>query len=280
MKRLAIAIAAIALIGTQVLAANLHKPVYKAPPPAPPPAPRWTGWYVGINGGGVWGSNDPSLVVLNTHAPDGYFYPLNGAAVAAAGSQSFNNSGGLFGGQIGYLAEWGSVIAGLEAGMDWMGINGSQTISQLYPLQKCVQAAGCAFTINQSVKSDWLFTFLGRVGWDMGVWYPYVTGGLAVSNLKYNFGFIDNNGGFNFNTALSISDTKAGGAIGGGVEWRFSPNWMLRAEYLYVQFDGLSGTTPPITSLTFLGGLPLTQYVISSGTFKENIGRAALSYKF
>jgi len=24
-------------------------------PAAPPPAPTWTGWYIGINGGGGWG---------------------------------------------------------------------------------------------------------------------------------------------------------------------------------------------------------------------------------
>jgi len=247
----------------------------KAAPPAPIAAPTWTGWYVGINGGGVWGNNDPSLVV----SPNGYFIPGNVPAVQAAGSQSFSSSGGLVGGQIGYLAQWGSIIGGVEAGFDWMGLSGSSATGAVYPVQGCVQVAGCAFTLNNSVHTDWLFTFLGRVGVDMGSWFPYITGGLAVSNLKYSVAFADNNLGINANTAASFSDTKAGFAIGGGVEWRFDPSWMLRGEYLYVQFDSVNGTTPALTSL--VAAFPATtNYVVSSGTFKENIGRAALSYRF
>jgi outer membrane immunogenic protein len=40
MKKLAIAIAAIALIGTPAFA--------QAPPPAPASVYNWTGWYVGV----------------------------------------------------------------------------------------------------------------------------------------------------------------------------------------------------------------------------------------
>jgi len=50
MKKPATVIAVAGLIGTPVLAADLNKPVYKAPPP-PPPAPvyTWTGWYESID---------------------------------------------------------------------------------------------------------------------------------------------------------------------------------------------------------------------------------------
>jgi outer membrane immunogenic protein len=56
MKRLATAIAAIALIGTPASAADM---AVKAPPPAPPLAPvsTWAGWYIGLNAGGGWGNN-------------------------------------------------------------------------------------------------------------------------------------------------------------------------------------------------------------------------------
>jgi len=36
-------------------AADLGRPVYKAPPPAPPPVQDWSGIYVGLEGGYGWG---------------------------------------------------------------------------------------------------------------------------------------------------------------------------------------------------------------------------------
>ena len=57
MKKLLIAGAALAaLIGTPALAADMAAPVYKAPPPVAP-AWSWTGFYIGLNGGGVWGKD-------------------------------------------------------------------------------------------------------------------------------------------------------------------------------------------------------------------------------
>jgi opacity protein-like surface antigen len=60
MKKLAIVIAAIALIGTPAFAADMaRKMPVKAPPP-PPPAPvySWTGLYLGGHVGGVWANVD------------------------------------------------------------------------------------------------------------------------------------------------------------------------------------------------------------------------------
>jgi outer membrane immunogenic protein len=259
------------LIGGSAIAADLPM---KAPPP-PVLVPTWTGFYIGVNAGGVWGTDDPNLAIT----PNGYFAGLNSAAVAAAGSQKFNNSGGLAGGQIGYLQDFGAIIAGLEAGFDWMGLRGSQSINQLYPTQACGQAAGCAFSINQSGKTDWMFTLLGRVGANAGAWFPYITGGLAVANLKYSHAFFDNNTAVPVNTALSLSQTQAGFALGAGIEWKWDAHWMFRAEYLYTQFSGVYGLTPRLVSS--VAGFPAqTNYAISSGTFIENIGRVAVSYKF
>jgi outer membrane immunogenic protein len=55
MKKLATAIAAVALVGTPAFAADMvvkARPPAPAPPP-PAPAPVWTGWYVGLNAGWV-----------------------------------------------------------------------------------------------------------------------------------------------------------------------------------------------------------------------------------
>jgi len=44
---------------------------------------------------------------------------------------------------------------------------------------------------------------------------------------------------FAINSASS-SATPDGWAAGGGLEWRFLPNWTLRVEYLHLQFSRVS----------------------------------------
>ena len=38
----------------------------------------------------------------------------------------------------------------------------------------------------------------------------------------------------------SVSDTKIGWTIGGGLEWAFAYNWSLKGEYLYYDLGTLS----------------------------------------
>ena len=103
----------------------------KAPPLAPPP-PTWTGFYIGINGGGAWGSVDPHTSDVG---PDSFFAGGNIPAVTGGASMRFNTSGGLAGGQIGYLFQGGRAIVGLEASVDWTDLNGSTTTGFIpYPV--------------------------------------------------------------------------------------------------------------------------------------------------
>lgn len=260
MRMLVAAAVALAFAGS-ARAADL--PV-KAPPPVLA-APTWTGWYIGINGGGAWGKTDPSVSRI---PPDTFFNPANVPAVTADGSSSFNNSGALLGGQIGYLYQAGPAIFGLEAGFDWMSVKGSTSSTAVYPA-----SAPFTYSWNSTGKSDFLFTLLGRVGPDMGTWYPYITGGLAVAHLKYNSTFTDTwyPGGSN----VAISKDKLGYAIGGGVEWRVAPRWLLRGEYLYLNFDHIDGTSRVCDATCFVQ--TTFSYRVK---FKENIGRVALSYQW
>ena len=112
----------------------------KAPAAIVAPASSWTGWYIGINGGGVWGNTDPSVTNIG---PNSFFALANIPAVTANGSQNFRNSGGLVGGQIGYLWQTGPAILGLEIGLDWMGIRGSASNGPtLYPVTPQALSAG------------------------------------------------------------------------------------------------------------------------------------------
>ena len=93
-------------------------------PPAAPAAPTWTGWYIGLNGGGGWGSVKPNASDVR---PDSFFAGANVPAVVAGASRGFHTSGGLAGGQVGYLYQPapGQAIVGLDVAFDWSGLKGS-----------------------------------------------------------------------------------------------------------------------------------------------------------
>ena len=186
----------------------------KAEPVYVPPVWSWTGFYVGINGGGGFGRSDFA-------AP----FP----------SGSFDTSGGLVGGTLGYNYQMDNVVLGVEGDIDWTNIRGS---------------AACAGTICET-RNDWLGTARGRLGYAFGSFMPYVTGGLAVGNIKNSIAGVG-----------SASETKAGWTAGGGVEAHVSGPWSVKAEYLFVDLG--RGTA-------VLG---------SDAKFQTHIVRAGLNYKF
>jgi outer membrane immunogenic protein len=269
MKKILIASAALVLSGS-AYGADI---AVKAPPMVAPVPASWTGLYVGINGGGVWGSADPTVTSLTTTAP---FYtpissPTQGGAVPPTGSNRINNSGGLFGAQVGYLWQSSKFVGGFEAAFDWMNARGSATNTGLYT----GGSLGQSFTFNKSVSTNWLFTFLGRAGIDMGAWYPYLTGGVAVADLSYSSAFSDTyaNPGLG---AVALSQTRAAWVVGGGAEWKWNSHWSVRGEYLYMEFNKFSGNMAVFQSL-FPANISNLNHDVA---FKESVARALLSYRF
>jgi outer membrane immunogenic protein len=148
MKRLLAAFVAISalLAAGNAGAADLSlAPLYKAPP-APAPAYDWSGFYLGINGGGGWGHS---------------YWSGQGSG--------FGLSGGQAGGTLGYNWQVGKVVLGAEGDVDWMRLTGTDG-STLCP--------GCNTT------GTWLSTVRGRLGYSFDRVMPYVTGGLAVGDIN------------------------------------------------------------------------------------------------
>jgi outer membrane immunogenic protein len=80
----------------------------------------------------------------------------------------------------------------------------------------------------------------------------------------------------------SFNSTRVGWTAGGGVEWMFSPNWSLKAEYLYYNLGSVTYnlsplihtlTIPPFTTVA-------SAFPHSSTRFNGNIVRAGLNYHF
>jgi outer membrane immunogenic protein len=165
-------------------------------------AHNWTGFYAGGLGG---------TAVTESR---GNGIPPSGAGF---GSQIGNNGDGFtVGGLAGYNWQFGPRwVAGVEGDFSYLGIKQSD-VQYNDP------------TANLGVKTSWLGTVRGRVGYSTGPALLYVTGGAAWVGLKDKWAFT---------TPTSASTTKSGATFGGGIETVISGNWTSKTEYLYID-DG------------------------------------------
>ena len=145
MKRLAYAALALLALSGAAWSADLPPaPYYKAPAYLPP-VYNWTGFYIGANGGGGFGYSKWDT------------------------TSSFNPTGGVAGGTLGYNYQFGAVVLGVEGDIDWAGLSGSTT-------------GGCPAGCKTS--DSWLSTVRGRLGYAADRFMPYITGGGAFGNIQ------------------------------------------------------------------------------------------------
>jgi outer membrane immunogenic protein len=221
MNRCLLAVSALLATTTLASAADLAaRPYTKAPPPLIA-AYDWSGFYLGVNGGGAtshncWGLNNDGITGTGPIAP-------------VAGEGCHDATGGLVGGQAGYRWQSANWVFGVEAQGDWANLFGSNT-SLFY---------GPGFE-NQT-KTDAIGLFTGQVGYAWNNVLLYVKGGGAITDNKFS-GVV---GGVLLDQA---SGTRWGGAVGAGLEVGFAPNWSVAAEYDHL-FMGNQNT-----NLNFVGG--------------------------
>jgi outer membrane immunogenic protein len=228
---------------------------------------NWSGWYVGGNAGYAWGRSDPSTTTEFT--PTNYWNLLSVPQVNAAGTgPRLNASGFVGGGQFGYNYQIGNIVWGAEADFESFNIKGSRFGAAAY--------ACCAgsFSLNQTTSTDWLFTLRGRLGWAVNNLLLYTTGGLAVTNLKYGETFVDT---FGANEAVNYSNTKAGWTVGAGAEYGITKNWTVKAEYLYLDFGSLSGTS--LLGPFAVTGCSCTR-MFHSTDLTASVARVGFNYRF
>ena len=245
----------------------MKAPYVKAPIAAPY---SWTGFYFGFNAGAAL---DPAEVQTSTiFSPTGYFATTSVPAIAATGDQSFHTPGFTGGLQLGYNWQAGNLVYGIETDFNYMGLKGSTTNSALYP---CCAPTG--FTINQSVKTDWLYTLRPRLGWAANNWLFYVTGGLAVTQIKADFLFTDTFA--TANETASIRKTQAGWTLGGGVEFGLAGPWSFKAEYLHVDFGTVSTTSSNLTAFAPPIAFPTNTFT-HSVRLTDDIVRVGVNYRW
>lgn len=228
MKKLVLAISMLAASTAGAFAADLAaRPYTKAPVVAPTPIYNWTGCYIGAQGGGTWGRTGYDLDIPPT--PDSGF--------------DFHANGGVAGGHGGCNYQVGAFVFGVEGDAEWTNLRGND--------------GGQGGTIDQ-INGRWDGSLRGRVGWASGPVLFYGTGGVEWLSLEYSRPNFD---------SLTITKTLTGWTAGGGVEYMFSPNWSVRAEYRYARFDS--------EGFPFTTGSQRTLRVLETDTI-----RAGVSYHF
>src|SRR5262249_12386159 len=150
-----------------------------APPVAPAPAPiSWTGWYVGLNMGGGWGSRDYSY---HPNDPAATFVVTHGSSTSVPSPTSADLSGLVGGIQLGYNWQlYQNWVFGLEADFDASGIDG-------FGLSNDPNAFSVARAHEQLT---WFGTVRARAGylWTQNL-LAYVTGGFAYGHINQNVDF-------------------------------------------------------------------------------------------
>src|ERR1700722_6681963 len=215
-------------------------------PPAPqlPPLeaqPLWTGFYAGLNVGGAFGSS------------------RNAFSIAGFGLPTFNTplQGVVGGGEAGYNWQTGPWVLGLEANFEGSGLSGSRTAPCLPPLCGALAA-------SYTQKLPWFGTLRPRVGYALGNWLLYATGGGALGQVDTSptaaiGSFVANN---------KRSQTRGGWTLGGGLEVALAPGWSAKIEYLYLDLGSHTTTylaTPPISN---------------ASRFSANVITAGVNYHF
>jgi outer membrane immunogenic protein len=106
------------------------------------------------------------------------------------------------------------------------------------------------YAFAETAKSDWLATVRGRIGVTADRVRFYATGGLAIADSRSSntLTFLTLFPAAAFTGTGSRSDTLPGWTAGGGIEWAFAPNWSLKGEYLYAQFDRKTTVMTPINA--------------------------------
>jgi outer membrane immunogenic protein len=228
--KICVAFGVILLSTAPVFAADLAlKP--SEPAPYVIPVYNWTGFYTGLHLG--FANSD-----------------VDASNFATGSSRGFGSTGFLGGIHAGYNYQFdGGYVIGLDGDIDYTDLSRNRSVN------------GAVFTQTGDFKSDWQGSIRARAGYAFDRILPYITAGVAFANEKFDINGTGPNGRF----ASSSDNTRTGWTIGGGVEYAYTDNWIVRGELRYTDF----GSETSVVNSTS-----------SKVDFKEFTGTIGVSYKF
>jgi outer membrane immunogenic protein len=257
--------AASLMVGGAASAADVGRPVTAQPaalPPAPPPL-SWTGFYLGGDIGGVWTRSVSGRWDPPPTTPALGVLPITG---------SLNTSalvGGVHGGYNWQFAP--AFVAGIEG--DWSWTTANTTFIQSWV--STITGVRPAALTRMNIVDNWLASIRGRIGYLVTpATLVYFTGGGAWGQVGYTASAANETSTYVATSALS--KTVSGSVLGGGLEYVFSNNWSVRAEYLFYHLDTGASAIAPDSTGHFLT-LP-SRFTWSNSDVQS--ARAGVSYKF
>jgi outer membrane immunogenic protein len=219
------------------------------------PANDWSGFYVGLNGGWNWDNTH----VRSTTTVNQLTGVNAGAGTVTVPATTFpsrsaqSNDGFMGGGQLGFNAQAGGLLFGVEGDFD--GATGRHGQSSYYSLPATGLTTGSTVVVRQEVDPDWVATLRGRVGLALDRTLVYGTGGAAWADLRDRASFTyaptvtsavsTANPGVTYgpysNGGGGGSSVRAGWTAGGGVDFLVAPNLTLGAEYRHTEIGTGNG---------------------------------------
>jgi len=243
---------------TQANAADIYTGGMKEAPVYIPP-PVWTGFYIGGHLGAAW----ESFSFQRHEFEDGLgcclgsAYTYNPAFLGGNNQSQADAFGGVqFGYNFQYTPAW---VFGLEVDLGGMSLNGhSHSHDQTWATNSSGTVYGIT-PVNFDGESQGGFygDITGRLGYTWGPAMLYVKGGFAWldSSLNsresfYDYGQwgVDSKGnpinpcgaqGW-CNFSHNANNTLTGYTIGAGLEWKVSPAWSIKVEYLHFDFTNFN----------------------------------------
>lgn len=173
------------------------------------PPIRWSGFYLGAHWAHAWIDTDASSNLVQP--------PL-----VINQTVSDRQSGG--GVEAGYNFQAGNFVYGVA--VDWTSVRSD--------------ALGIIDTANQDeiyrAKIDSLGTARLRLGYALGHWMPYITGGVAWSRIGVGYeNYTDATRTVLTETSVK-SETKAGWVLGLGMDFAINQHLIGKVEYLHADF--------------------------------------------
>lgn len=220
MKRVLLTTVSIGVLGLLSPAFGADLPIYSKAPAIAAPLYDWSGYYVGVFGGGGYGNHN-----LNNAL---------GPAGNADFTVNYSSKGGLAGGEAGYNVQSGSYLVGVEGDAFWSNIKGDDNF---------------ALGSNDATNLRWGGTLRARGGFTVDRLLMFFTGGWAYGDLQHT----------NTDPVLGIdqfSNHRSGLTAGGGIAYALTNNLIGKIEYRYYDFGAYSRLGLPL--FTPNGQLPYT----------------------
>ena len=177
----------------------------------------WSGFYFGLNSGWAFQNIDVNVV----QEPIGFPVFLRGSSI--------DNSAGIVGGQIGLQHQFGNFVLGIEGGyaFTFRGSAGGDADNCYTP--------GSGISCHSRLED--ILSVGPRLGWAMGSWMPYVTGGWASA--RFDTKLFATAGG---TPVAQTSSRNTGWYVGAGVDMIAFKNWTVGLEYRHYDFGSDTST--------------------------------------